>query len=84
MCWIIQSIMIDLLHRELKRLNIEHDYVRRTDGTSKLLGSHIITVYRPYTSIVRNGKHFEVYGNGSQKLLKLKDTIQYVRSSRNR
>lgn len=76
--------MMDLLHRELKRLKIEHDYVRRSDGTIRLLGSHIITVYHPYTSIVRNGKYYEVYGNGSQKLLKLKDTIKYVRSSRNR
>lgn len=50
----------------------------------KALGTHIITVYHPYTSIVRNGKFYEVCGNGSQKLLKLVDTIKYVRSSRNR
>lgn len=73
-----------LLHRELKRLGVEHDFIARSDGMAERLGTHIITVYHPYTTIVRNGKFYDVIGNGSQKLLNLVNTIKYVRSSRNR
>lgn len=73
-----------LLHRELTRLGIKHDFIKRGDGMHRELGTHIITVYHPYTSIVRLGKYYDIVGNGSQKLLKLVDTLKYVRSSRNR
>lgn len=72
------------LHKELERLGIKHDFIKRQDGMHHHLGTHHIVVHGPYTSIVRPGKEYEVYGNGSYKKLNLIETLKYVLSSRTR
>ncbi len=72
------------IHKELERLKIDHTFRKREDGLHLTLGTHHIIIPHPHTSIVRCGRFYEVYGNGSRKILTLIQTLKYVLSSRNR